>query len=330
MTTWYEDGRHGLKAGILINPLGGKNKTCANELFSIAKKFLDLVVWVTTPEEIKGALARMSENEIDILIISGGDGTVQATLTGLFSQGPFDRLPRIAILPGGTTNLIASDIGIKGSQKKALKRLHRLILDNSLHSHTSLAKRHVIRLGYLNKIEEYGMFLGAGGIYHAVAMCQKHSTLPLLKRKAMIFSSGLEILMTGLGSKQDPDNMSKMKIIVDGRPIPEEDFLLVLSTTLERLFLGLQPFWATDKGPIHLTAVRKRPKKLLSVLLQMFFDRFSPVLAEKNGYYSFNADRIEIYTHTGIALDGQIFQADPGPARPFIIEDAGQIITMSW
>src|SRR5262245_45148793 len=46
-----------------------------------------------------------------LLVINGGDGTVQAALTELYNGGHFDldAPPPVAVLPSGKTNLIAMD-----------------------------------------------------------------------------------------------------------------------------------------------------------------------------------------------------------------------------
>ena len=45
-----------------------------------------------------------------VLVINGGDGTVQAALTELYNGGHFGDRPPVAVLPSGKTNLIALDL----------------------------------------------------------------------------------------------------------------------------------------------------------------------------------------------------------------------------
>src|SRR5687768_18583653 len=59
-----------------------------------------------------------------MLVINGGDGTVQATLTELHNGGHFgDQPPPVAVLPSGKTNLIALDLGAQGDPIVSLERL---------------------------------------------------------------------------------------------------------------------------------------------------------------------------------------------------------------
>src|SRR3546814_16618271 len=65
-------------------------------------------------------MARVSPR---IVVINGGDGTVQAALTELYSVGHFGGSPPpVAVLPNGKTNLIALDLGAEGDPIKALER----------------------------------------------------------------------------------------------------------------------------------------------------------------------------------------------------------------
>ena len=59
-----------------------------------------------------------------MLVINGGDGTVQAALTEIHNGGHFEgEPPPVAVLPSGKTNLIALDLGSQGDPIVALERL---------------------------------------------------------------------------------------------------------------------------------------------------------------------------------------------------------------
>src|SRR6516165_1310510 len=60
------------------------------------------------------------KERIDVLGISGGDGTLHHTLTAMIKTYADQPLPRIAILRGGTMNTVANSLGIKGETGKLL------------------------------------------------------------------------------------------------------------------------------------------------------------------------------------------------------------------
>ena len=71
-----------------------------------------------------GRVARdFKEKGIQILAINGGDGTISRTLTAFIKEYDHHPLPRVALLRGGTINVLANNLGIRGSPEQILYRL---------------------------------------------------------------------------------------------------------------------------------------------------------------------------------------------------------------
>jgi len=74
--------------------------------------------------QVGEALKTIARIRPKLLVINGGDGTVQAALTELYNGGQFGETPPpVAVLPSGKTNLIALDLGAQGDPIAALTRL---------------------------------------------------------------------------------------------------------------------------------------------------------------------------------------------------------------
>ena len=80
---------------------------------------------VEQAEQIGDAMRVIARVKPKLLVINGGDGTVQAALTELHNGDHFGEgeLPPVAVLPSGKTNLIAMDLGVHGDPVVSLERL---------------------------------------------------------------------------------------------------------------------------------------------------------------------------------------------------------------
>ncbi len=97
-----------LKVGYIVNPRSHFNRKRDSELSLsgdvLASRPADL-------SDLRAELSRLALAGIDLLVISGGDGTVRDILT--HGQSAFGSAwPKIALLPRGKTNALASDLRV--------------------------------------------------------------------------------------------------------------------------------------------------------------------------------------------------------------------------
>ena len=79
---------------------------------------------VEKAHQVGTALQTIARVRPKMLVINGGDGTVQRALTELYNGGHFgNQPPPVAVLPSGKTNLIALDLGAPGDPIAALEKL---------------------------------------------------------------------------------------------------------------------------------------------------------------------------------------------------------------
>jgi diacylglycerol kinase family enzyme len=68
--------------------------------------------------------ARARREGIDLVVVLGGDGTVNEALNGLLAEGPGERVPALGVVPGGSANVFARALGCP---REPLEATHRLL-----------------------------------------------------------------------------------------------------------------------------------------------------------------------------------------------------------
>ena len=109
------------KIGLISNPGSERNRRGLQEIQQVLAGNSDVIHVATEAcEELDEVLADFARRGVDLLLINGGDGTVQTVLTRLLENHPFETPPDLAILPRGMANTTAADVGLRGKAADAL------------------------------------------------------------------------------------------------------------------------------------------------------------------------------------------------------------------
>ena len=130
-------------------------------------------------QEAEQALTEHALGPEDVLLLSGGDGTIQHALSWLLHHVPggeqrsADDLPAIALLPGGSTNMTALDINsTRGWQRTLRAFLQQLTVAISTATVPALVERRLVTVRDGNRIHA-GFFVGAGAIVRGIEYCNE-------------------------------------------------------------------------------------------------------------------------------------------------------------
>jgi hypothetical protein len=267
------------------------------------------------PDEIGEALLRLAGEGVDLLAVAGGDGTVQSVLTHLLLGGRFERMPLLALVPTGSTNMTGGDVGLVKVRRNGWQRLldwARQPGDWSQH----VTYRPVLKIEPGGGRAPFcGMFFGAGAIYQAVEHTQRKFHSMGLRGDV---GPGLAFLrFVKAIANQDRRRLSPVQArLIDGNGIAlEQEYILLLASTLERLLLHMRPFWGTEDGPVHWTAVEFGARSLLWNLPAVCRGNRRNRLMPAQGYHSHSTQRLELHLDEGYIVDGEFFRAsrDDGP-----------------
>ena len=307
---------------LLSNPNSTGNRAILPEVRSYCVKNSDVFHYeVDHVDEIAKALETIARVKPKVLVINGGDGTVQAALTELYQGGHFgDNPPPVAVLPNGKTNLIALDLGAEGNPLKALERIVELA-KHDLHEH--LVSRELIALSDGGKDSKVvlGMFLGGAGLSEFILYC-RHKIYPLGLPNAaahvLTVFAALASVLFGIRGKFLPNRSRPIKIslIRDGQF--QGNFAVLIVTTLERLLLMKRSMRNQNAiGRMQFLAIDQRAGAIVRFLLSVIFGRLGKNV--QKGIHLERGDTIRIEGEgSNVLMDGELLSAQPG--QPIVLK----------
>ncbi len=314
-----------MSLGVLNNPLSGGNRNGLDAIYKIQKEFPQIPhSEVRTPAEISAALSEFAERGINLVAINGGDGTIQAVLTTLHRQSPFQFPPLLSVLRAGTTSMIAGDVGLRGSRVSSMRKLcawaeashrgahHPVILHRPvLRVHTAHAEKPI-----------FGMFFGTGGITQGIEFCRTrihslglHGDIGAGLATALLLASLLRKRSSYLTPTPISTNLNES-------PATRHECLIVVVSTLERLIAGLRPYWGREIAPLHYTLLRANPQHMCRTLPALLRGREHPYGTPEHGYISHNVERVCLQLECPFTLDGELFGTN-GEPHQVVIESGG-------
>lgn len=307
------------RIGIIENPRSQQNQKEFGQLAMAARNAsIKSYASLENFEDLGSILKDFANEGVDLLVLSGGDGTVQATLTELTLQQPFEHLPRIAIMARGMTNMTAADIGLLGKGIKGFERLLKVVEGDTLPR--KLVRRHLLKLENLkDHSPQVGMFFGCAAITRAIESCR--STVHPLKAEAEV-ASGItlaKLLWQWLTTGHDDEGVlrgDRISIAIDGEELSEKDYLLILATTLDRLVLKSRPFWNDTGGDFRLTSIGYPPQKLVRNAWRVLYGGRERRLDPAH-FFSCGAKQVALKMDCPFTLDGELF--DPHPDLPLLL-----------
>lgn len=296
--------------GLISNPGSGHNRDQFERIRARIGQCAAIHHLVTdSPADIAAAVEKLSAADIGVLAINGGDGTVSAILGHLLESGLFANPPLIVLLPGGTANMNAGDIGVSGSLLKATSRFCRWC-ESGRDTHGKLAQRALLRVVTAGDQQpRYGMFLGAGAIIQGTEYAHREIHSRGLRDD---FSLALGTLRTVWGVLRDDPAFNQHVAVNlgldDGVP-SQHDTLILAMSTLHRLAFGMRPFWGREQGAIRVTLIEQHSTRFARTFFSIVRGRPGRNAIPASGYYSHNAQRVRLELHGKLNLDGEILEA---------------------
>jgi diacylglycerol kinase family enzyme len=316
------------RVALLSNPRSTGNKSLLPRVRSFCAEHRDIFHYeVEHVDQIGQALKTIARVKPKVLVINGGDGTVQATLTELYHSNHFGpNPPPVAVLPNGKTNLIALDLGAVGDPIAALERVLTLARTDLV---PHIVSRELIALtgGTLSGKAVLGMFLGGAGLADTMLFC-RHKIYPLGLPNGfshvLAVLAALISLLVGISAAFLPPRPMPVRVSVLKHGEHHGRFSLLMVTTLERLLLGSQMpnIAGVSGGALQLIMVERSPLALLRAVYggvrgKLGRHQFTGVFLERGDEIHIEGDR------SNVVLDGELFEADLD--RPIILKSTAPV-----
>ncbi|WP_166349593.1 diacylglycerol/lipid kinase family protein [Phytoactinopolyspora limicola] len=103
-----------MRALVVVNPHATTTSERTRDvLLSALRHDLELQVAETTHRDHAAELGRQArDEELDLVVAVGGDGTINELINGVLHRGAGPKVPAVGLVPGGSTNVLARNLGI--------------------------------------------------------------------------------------------------------------------------------------------------------------------------------------------------------------------------
>lgn len=296
-----------MRIGLLNNLRAGRSGRQVSKILDVLSDYPDVLhVETDSVRAVPEAFAMLARKNVELLVVNGGDGTLQYAITRILSGKEFRDIPMIAPLRGGRTNMSALDLGASRNPTRGLREL----LDDAYSGRIArrIVKRPVLRVETLRDAGlNYGFFFGAGVIHRAIALT--HELFPTGRSQgalgAGLVTAGLIVRMGAnkLDGVLTPD---KAQISLDGEFVDSGEFTLIIASTLKRLFCRMNPFWGREQAPVRFTSIASGSEHTGLAAPGILRGKPNAFVTPEAGYTSRNVKTAELRIQCGFTVDGEV------------------------
>jgi diacylglycerol kinase family enzyme len=264
--------------GVILNPRSRRNLRDPSAAGRLARTLGDhgVVRMARSIDELHRIAEDFKRLDIEVLGISGGDGTNHVTITGFLDVYAGMALPQLAFLRGGTMNTVANSVGVPRGRPEGL--LGRIIRDYAARAAEPLknVERHVMHMRAADARSDrpradgghYGFLFGTGVVYGFLAEYYRdEEPSPLVAAKTLARGIGSTIVRGEMIRRMARPFRGSVEL-EDGTRWEERDYLAVAAGTIAQIGLNFRPFHRFDERPnaFHAVGIHASPMQFVADL----------------------------------------------------------------
>jgi diacylglycerol kinase family enzyme len=255
-------------------------------------------------EQLAEEARRAAAESPSVVAIHGGDGTLHRTLSALIAAYGTRPLPPIAILPGGTMNVVASSLGIRVKPESLVTELAAGVRAGT--APTTIHRR-CLRVG-----TNYGFIFGNGLLTNFLEEYYARGSYGARRALWIIFRILISVLTTGRYARRIFRRF-RGRVQIDGSQLPRINLAGLGAATVSEVGFRFKLHHRADDDPDRMggLAIHGGP---LSLLLDVLDVRLGRGLSPKRAT-SFVATRLSIEPEdqrSAYTLDGDLYVSE-GP-----------------
>ena len=250
-------------------------------------------------ERLAEEARRAAAESPSVIAIHGGDGTLHRTLSALVAAYGTRALPPVAILPGGTMNVVASSLGIRVKPEHLLAEL---VASERAGTLPATLHRRCLRVG-----NDYGFIFGNGLLTNFLEEYYARGSYGAGRAVWIVFRILLSMLTTRRYARRIFRRF-RGRVRVDGSQLPRTHLTGIGAATVSEIGFRFKLHHRADDDPDRMggLAIHSGP---LSLILDVLDVRLGRGLSPKRAT-SFVATQLSIEpeeAESTYTLDGDLY-----------------------
>lgn len=298
---------------VLTNVEAGKNRFGRYKRYGIPEIVgpEGLVMETETMEEIDGAIERMLSRGERLLCVNGGDGTMQRVVTHMidkYGEGSSD-IPILFPLRGGTMNLLADHLKIKGKTPELLRAAMAAARNSPELPYAEVPTIRVTREVGGGVEREYGFLFGNGALYRFHRVYYRETGGGPVAA-ARLFVKCVVGGATRRTHYKDVFGLTPARVTIDDLEVPASEVTIVLAVTFQVVVISFDAFRGEGEGDFYVIATTVPIFRLARRLHKLLWARDAEPPYPREEFFNQKASRVVIESREGFSLDGEVFEIE--------------------